>query len=317
MSTSVHRAHVSRTQAQDPLLGEMLCAAAQPLASFARSDKEGRAEAAVRRVDVDPTSSAALWAAPCQWQVTLRAEGSHVEGSVSAVLDDVDRLLAEHAAPDAAREAVVLQAAARDTPLARPLSRHGYFPGTITAIHQLGDGAAQLQHRATATVRPITAADKFRVLKMACDLQTVDASFGTLGDFDDPEPLVSGLVDSLLEGDPELTVVAEEAGEVVGFANLEDPRQAAWIAHSTVLRPAAYLGMAYVKPGHRGGGVGAVLADRLHRIAAARGWAAVLLDYGTLNPFSGPFWAQLGHRPLLVTWMRRPALRSISVNSSV
>ncbi len=37
---------------------------------------------------------------------------------------------------------------------------------------------------------------------MASDLQTVHASFGTLGDFDDPEPLVSGLVDSLLEEDP-------------------------------------------------------------------------------------------------------------------
>lgn len=145
--------------------------------------------------------------------MTLRAQGSRVQRSISAVLDDVDRLLAEHAAPDAALEAVVLQAAARDTPLARPLSRHGYFPGTITAIHQMGDGAAQLPYRATATVRPIAAADKSRVLKMASDLQTVAASFGTLGDFDDPEPLVSGVVDSLLEGDLELTVVAEEAGK--------------------------------------------------------------------------------------------------------
>ena len=80
-----------------------------------------------------------------------------------------------------------------------------------------------------------------------------------------------------------------------------------WIAPMTAASPVAYLYLAGVATGDRGGGVGTALAARAHEEIEAAGVAATLLHFALPNPLSAPFWAMQGHRPLWTAWEARPA----------
>ncbi len=63
----------------------------------------------------------------------------------------------------------------------------------------------------------------------------------------------------------------------------------------------------FVRPGERGGGVGAALVSRAHAELDARQIPVTLLHYAPPNPVSAPFWSRMGYRPLWTIWESRPA----------
>jgi GNAT superfamily N-acetyltransferase len=69
----------------------------------------------------------------------------------------------------------------------------------------------------------------------------------------------------------------------------------------------AYLQTMFVRPGERGGGVGAALVGHAHGVLDARGVQTTLLHYAQMNPLSAPFWHRMGYRPLWAGWEVRPA----------
>jgi len=71
--------------------------------------------------------------------------------------------------------------------------------------------------------------------------------------------------------------------------------------------PVAYNLLTGVSATDRGAGIGAALAARFHREAAAAGVTMTLLHYTQLNPRSVPFWSQQGYRPLWTIWEAHPA----------
>lgn len=302
---TISAAHEDRLRAIDPLAG-ITPVPDGVVHTVEVADEYGAGFAAVRPVTVDPSSQLALWAAPHPWSVTLRLHGDRVGEVASALLDGVDRFLASAAPRGEVRHAAVVRVAARDTELVRPLLRHGYAAGTVTAI-RTGRAPSPASAASGLRVRRASASDRDRILELATALDAFDAQFGTLGEPEDPAPMLEAFVESMFGGEPDLLVVAESSGAVVGYAKLDDPQSSSWIAGSTTAAPVAYLGQTFVDPRHRGGGVGAALVAALHAIAAERGWPAVLLDYTAPNPLSGTFWSRMGYRPLQVAWQRRPA----------
>jgi GNAT superfamily N-acetyltransferase len=101
--------------------------------------------------------------------------------------------------------------------------------------------------------------------------------------------------------------LAERDGIAIGLLATEPPPDATWIAPLTGSAPVAYLQQGVVRPGERGGGIGARLVERYHAEADAAGVAVTLLHYSQVNPLSAPFWSQQGYRPLWTTWETRPA----------
>lgn len=267
-------------------------------------NESGAGFAAIRQVAVDPTSSTALWSPPHPWGASLRICGDSPGAVAAELLDGVDRFVSSVVPRGDTDHAVMVRVAARDTELVKPLLRHGYAAGTVTALRAGIENLAPAQV-AGVHIRSATTTDRDRILELVAALATFDGHFGTLGY--PVDSLVQEFADSLLAGPPGLLLVAESEAALVGFASLSDPGSAAWAARSTTLSPVAYLGQAFVDPAHRGAGVGAALTARLHAIAAEREWGAILLDYTAPNPWSGPFWSRMGYRPLYVAWQRRPA----------
>ena len=69
----------------------------------------------------------------------------------------------------------------------------------------------------------------------------------------------------------------------------------------------AYLPTMFVRPGERGGGIGAALVRHAHGVLDERGVYTTLLHYAQMNPLSAPFWNRMGYRPLWTGWEVRSA----------
>jgi GNAT superfamily N-acetyltransferase len=87
-------------------------------------------------------------------------------------------------------------------------------------------------------------------------------------------------------------IVAEAAGEVIGFA-LFFHNYSTWLT-----RPGLYLEDLYVKPGRRGMGAGKALLVELARIAAARGCGRMEWSVLTWNEPAIGFYRALGAVPM-------------------
>jgi putative acetyltransferase len=118
--------------------------------------------------------------------------------------------------------------------------------------------------------------------------------------FEDDGEAVAALVAALLRDDPEaLSVVAEDAGEVVGHvlisrSLLDAPRR---LVDVGVLSP---LG---VRPDRQGRGIGAALVRRALELADQR-WVPVVFLEG-----SPRYYPRLGFRPGAELGFRKPSLR--------
>ena len=136
-------------------------------------------------------------------------------------------------------------------------------------------------------IRPAVVADVPAIRTLIHELATYER---------EPSAVVateSGLAEALFGPSPAVFChVAEESGEVVGFA-LWFLNFSTWLG-----RHGIYLEDLYVRPSHRGQGLGKALLETLTAIAAERGYGRVewaVLDWNTP---AQDFYRSLGARPM-------------------
>nr|WP_241728902.1 GNAT family N-acetyltransferase [Nocardioides zeae] len=300
--TRLHDAHAVRLAAVDPLVRP-----APP--SAGESDRlllsgEVGAVAAVRESDL-------LWVARRAHTLTVRAAAPDVD-AWTAVLD---RWLAQVAADPAATDAetsATVALASRDVDLVAPLVARHFGPASILAIRALDRADPDEWRRPPpgVRVRPAGSGDLPWLLDRSVDLHAWESRFGYVPVRPEARAALEGELGEALERDEGWTWVAEVDGAPVAFVQVNPPEAAGWVNGATWLAPTGYLVQAYVAPDLRSSGLGRVLAAAAHARAAEEGWAAMLLHHSGVSGWSTPFWASMGYRPLLTSWMRRPALRA-------
>jgi hypothetical protein len=143
----------------------------------------------------------------------------------------------------------------------------------------------------------------------ALGLETIrfDALFGGVVERPHTAAALRREVAAALEPPEPWVWLAERDGTAAGMAWVEPPGAAGWIAPMTGRAPVAYVSLAGVTAGRRGGGAGRALAAQAHREIAAAGVAVTLLHYAVPHPLSVPFWSARGYRPPWTAWEARPA----------
>ena len=207
--------------------------------------------------------------------------------------------------------AAVVNWPSRDITGILALQRHGLQPITVIAARPAGRPAPTETTAAAENlvIRPATPDDFDAVAEMEMGVIRFDAHFG--GSIPRPatEALIRAQAQSALakRKRPSWVWIAERHDGPAGLTVVEPPQAAAWIAGMTRPGATAYLSTMFVRPGARGGGIGAALVRHVHDELDARGIDLTLLHYSHMNPLSGPFWHRVGYRPLWTTWEARPA----------
>lgn len=236
------------------------------------------------------------------------------DADVPGVLDDWLALVAGDPAGTDDETSLQVSVPSRDARLVAPLVRRHLGPCSVLAVHPLSGDAPP-----APTGPPAPAASGVRVRTAAADdvawvvdrttaLHAWEAAFGYVPDRADAGEVLAREVPEALERDAGWTWVAEVDGERAGFVQVNPPEAAAWVSGATWLQPVGYVVGAWVEPAYRSTGVGRALVRAAHGRAAEEGWAGVLLHHSGVSPTSGPFWSSLGYRPLVTTWVRRPAV---------
>ncbi|MFI5086475.1 MAG: GNAT family N-acetyltransferase [Actinomycetales bacterium] len=214
--------------------------------------------------------------------------------------------------------ALVLTVPSLDTRYVLPLMRAHFTPVTNLAARVVratagGPGAIPPSAGPRAlppgmVVRRATERDLDAVGDLAAQLHGYDTRFGAVSARPGSRRLLAGGVVETHRGGAGWTWVLEQDGDLCGFAQLQNPDQAAWIQH-LALHPgrSGYLASAFVRPGSRGAGLGAALVAAVHAEASVARLPSVVLHHATANPLSAPFWARQGYRGLFTIWQRRPA----------
>ena len=120
-------------------------------------------------------------------------------------------------------------------------------------------------------------------------------------------------MESALQRVPTWTWVAQDRdGTLLGLVQGQPLAAASWItpAVDAPTDRVACLGLLFVCPDQRARGVGTRLVASAHHALDEQGIAVTLLHHSLPNPFSTPFWARQGYRPLWTAWQRRPAWRT-------
>ena len=136
-------------------------------------------------------------------------------------------------------------------------------------------------------VRPARASDTGRIHQLVCDLAAYERAADQVRAT--PEQLHAALFGTA----PAVhALVAEEAGEVVGFA--------LWFLNFSTWEGVhgIYLEDLYVAPEHRGSGLGKALLQALAEIAVQRGYARVEWSVLDWNSPSIAFYRGLGAAPM-------------------
>ncbi|MDF9716782.1 GNAT family N-acetyltransferase [Nocardioides sp. ChNu-153] len=256
------------------------------------------------------TTTDSLW-------VARRSHALHVRAAApdgAAWGRVLDAWLAELAGDPAATDdetAAAVTLASRDSALVAPLVRRHFGPASVLAVRILDrpDPAGWRTPPDGVVVRPAGEADVPWLLERTLDLHRWETRFGSVPERPDARASLAPELAEALARDEGWTWVAEVDGSPLAFCQVNPPEPAAWATGATWLAPAGYLVGAYVDPAHRSAGLGRVLAATAHARAVDEGWAALLLHHAGVSPWSAPFWASVGYRPLLTTWQRRPALR--------
>jgi GNAT superfamily N-acetyltransferase len=151
-------------------------------------------------------------------------------------------------------------------------------------------------------LREVTADDRAGVAGLLEELHAADADAAT-GAWAHPQ-LREHLLDyaSKVVEVPVLAVVAEYFGLLAGVANFAAPGT---VAPRTSRERELYVQFTAVTRRLRAGGVGSALVGELDARARAAGAELLAVDFGALNPESGPFWLRQGFRPLTTMWRRR------------
>lgn len=287
---------------EDPLIGDV--PHPQPgddiLAVIPAGSERAVGIVRVRHTPLD--SPLSLWSASTLESLQLRCAGDVTRDDIAEILDSW------LAAPEATIAAVGgdrarsvrLPVALRVAPL--PLVERSFAPSTTTLAYRVPAKAPLVCARDTE-IRPVCGGDRGRMRELMAELLATEVLFGAARE------RAAGLGDTYVDDALALgagwAVVAEQDGEVVGWASMSPPENALWAAPSVRPRPVAHLGIAIVSRAVRSRGVGGAMVSALHARAAAAGVDTVVLDASVNNPWSMPFWQRTGYRPVWTIWQRR------------
>ncbi|WP_460840022.1 GNAT family N-acetyltransferase [Nocardioides marmoraquaticus] len=293
--------HQRRVGRHDPVT-RIQPADLQPGTRVLTSD-DGDAVALLDVAEADQTTTMALWVAPRVLRVRLRARTDAAAAAAGPLLR---RAVDE--APDGVQ--VHLTAPSRDLPLVRPLLDTGFAAATVLAVRRPAPAspAAPCPGLVVRPADPGSRADAAALVEHRVRLQRFETTSSVVPAHPDPEPLLRDAVAEQLRERPGWSWLAERDGEVVGSCEVQPPGHADWVTGAVAEDgPVAYLEDLHVAGGRRGGGVGTALVAAAHAALAEVGTAATLLHHGATNPWSTPFWARAGYRPLATTWVRQPS----------
>lgn len=307
---------------------------------------ESVAAGVARTVTAAADSEAALWGSLRNHRLTAQLAGPDRRAAMAALLDVWEPVLRERAAPGDDDGGATVTIASRDTDAALPLIRHGFAPLIVVAVRRrlVGVTSAPPALSGHPGVRLMAEGDLDAVAALAVELHVADAAFGMVTERPgEAELLRSGVADQWRRA-PGHTWVAVAGSTVVGFAQVQPAAEAGWVAGLVAGPAPAYFGYLYVRPGSRGTGLGSALvaaahaaidadavagsvtdaaidattgsADSTADAAASAGDAATdgaavattLLHHALPSPYSMPFWARQGYRPLWTAYQRRPAV---------
>jgi GNAT superfamily N-acetyltransferase len=249
------------------------------------------------------------WGAASRFSLILRLR----EPDTSAALDDLLGQWHDHLAalPEAgaADSAALVTWPARDVSGVNALLRRGMQALTVIAVRPAGlaapaDGAEQ---SAGLVIREAGPGDLDAVTEFEMGVIRFDAQFGAAIIRPATEALVRAETQAALTARPAWAWLAERDGRPVGLVHVQPPQHSSWIAGMAAPGVTVYLQTMFVRPGERGGGVGAALVRHVHGVLDARGVQTTLLHYALMNPLSAPFWNRMGYRPLWTGWEVRPA----------
>ena len=252
------------------------------------------------------------WGAAGRFSLILRLR----EPDTSAALDDLLGQWHDHLAglPEAGAQdtAAMISWPSRDVSGVNALLRHGMQAMTVIAVRPAGQAADGGQRDADGgqrdlVIREAGPADLDTVAEFEMGVIRYDAQFGSAILRPATEALVRAETQAALARRPAWAWLAERDGQPVGLVHVQPPELSGWIAGMTRPGVTAYLQTMFVRPGERGGGVGAALVRHAHGVLDARGVQTTLLHYAQVNPLSAPFWSRMGYRPLWTGWEVRPA----------
>lgn len=256
------------------------------------------------RVEVAADSEEALWGARRTERLQLRASRDVPPAAVARVLNLWDELVAGRVRPGDREDAAVVIVPSRDLHLTEAVAAHGLAPLLTVAVRPAGRSGPPAPD---LEVRRATRDDLEVLAPMAVALQGHDAHFGQVTRREaGPRILREGLAESLAGG---LTPhwVAEGPEGIDGYLGVQLPPVSGWMAGAVAAERVAYLEAAWVRPEARGRGIAGALAAVAHAHLDEAGIEVTVLHHALPNPTSTPFWARQGYRPLLITWVRRPA----------
>ena len=306
----LNKAVARRWQSLDALLPEPNDLPEGCTAPFLAAGGNGRPAGlgVCRHQHVPAATLAQTWGAATKFVLTLRLR----EPDTQAAADDLLAQWRDHLQGQKEAQtddtAAVVNWPSRDITGILALQRHGLQPITVIAARPARRPApTEAAAAEDLVIRPATPDDLDAVAEMEMGVIRFDAHFG--GSIPRPatEALIRAEAQSALAKRPSWIWIAERHDGPAGLTVVEPPQAAAWIAGMTRPGATAYLSTMFVRPGARGGGIGAALVRHAHDELDARGIDLTLLHYSHMNPLSGPFWHRMGYRPLWTTWEARPA----------
>jgi hypothetical protein len=319
----------ARWQAIDPLLPRPAALAPGCGAKLIIAGAPGQPPAAAGSCahwSAAPESLDSTWGAARQFQLTARLAGPDAGGALDELLSRWrDHLGTVPGAGDQDTAAVVTWPS-RDVSGVRALLSHGLVPLAVVAARARrpagpalpGTGPGPGAGPAAGAGPDAGAEPELRIRRAGpgdieavttLGLETIrfDALFGGVVERPHTAAALRREAAAALAPARPWVWLAERDGTAAGMAWVEPPGAAGWIAPMTGRAPVAYIFLAGVTAGRRGGGAGTALAAQAHREMAAAGVAVTLLHYAVLNPLSAPFWSARGYRPLWTAWEARPA----------
>ena len=253
------------------------------------------------------------WGTMGRFSLILRLREPDTSGDLDDLLGQWRDHLAGLPGAGAQDTAAMVSWPSRDVSGVNALLRHGMQALTVIAVRSAPAGPADderqgsHERQGSLVIREAGPADLGAVTELEMGVVRYDAHFGAAIVRPATEALVRAETQAALASRPAWAWLAERDGRPVGLVHVQPPEQSGWIAGMTRPGVTVYLQTMFVRPGERGGGVGAALVRHAHGVLDARGVETTLLHSAQVNPLSAPFWSRMGYRPLWTGWEARPA----------
>ncbi|MEV0067428.1 MULTISPECIES: GNAT family N-acetyltransferase [unclassified Amycolatopsis] len=263
-----------------------------------------RVSGVVQRHRHGPGDTPLLWSAAQVWQLFPDPDTAGTEG-FDLLLGELRSLVDTE--PAEADSACVVNWPSRDAEAIRAFLDHGLAPMSALAVRTDPPPAApDAAGTDGIAVRPAGPADFDTVLRLCAATFDYTGLVAHRRRDQTAELLAPALRRAL---DEPATWLAEAGGRPVALAQCAWVDSAPGTEAAELLPPGlwAYVNNVVTAPGHRGGGIGRVLMDRVHRELLRSGTVGAYLYYNPMNPLSSVFWHRQGYRPLWTSWEAHPA----------